>query len=103
MGLQGPPRRAPRDYLPLRVSLTDRTLRPFERRRLRTRRPFFEAMRERNPCLLARLRRLGRYVGCIYPGNSTCMLVGCMRDSTEDRLIPMQDGKDTKSGSAVKS
>ncbi len=47
------------DYLPERVSLTVRTRRPFPRRRLSTLRPFFERMRARKPCLLARLRRLG--------------------------------------------
>jgi hypothetical protein len=36
--------------------------RPFARRDARTRRPFLVAIRERNPCLFARLRRLGWYV-----------------------------------------
>ena len=48
-----------RDYFVLRVSLTVKFLRPFARRRASTLRPFLEAMRERNPCLLARFRRLG--------------------------------------------
>ena len=48
-----------KDYLPDRVSLTVRTRRPFPRRRRSTRRPFFELMRARKPCLFARLRRLG--------------------------------------------
>ena len=47
------------DYFPLFVSLTVRFFLPLERRRASTRRPFFVAIRERNPCLLARLRRLG--------------------------------------------
>lgn len=46
-------------YLPLFVSLTVRFFLPLARRRASTRRPFLVAMRERNPCLLARLRRLG--------------------------------------------
>lgn len=46
-------------YLPLLVSLTVRFFLPLARRRASTRRPFLVAMRERNPCLLARLRRLG--------------------------------------------
>jgi hypothetical protein len=48
-----------RPYLPLLVSLTVRFFLPLARRRASTRRPFLVAMRERNPCLLARLRRLG--------------------------------------------
>jgi len=46
-------------YFPLFVSLTVRFFLPFARRRARRRRPFLVAIRERNPCLLARLRRLG--------------------------------------------
>jgi len=46
-------------YFPLRVSLTERFLRPLERRRASTLRPFLEDILERNPCLLARFRRLG--------------------------------------------
>lgn len=46
-------------YFPLFVSVTVRFFLPFARRRARTRRPFLVAMRERKPCLLARLRRLG--------------------------------------------
>ena len=49
-------------YFPLRVSLTVRFVRPLARRRARRRLPFFVAMRERNPCLFALLRRLGWYV-----------------------------------------
>ena len=48
-----------RVYFVLRVSLTVRFLRPLARRRASTFRPFLEAMRERNPCLFARFRRLG--------------------------------------------
>ena len=40
-------------------SLTERRLRPFARRRLSTRRPFFVLIRTRNPCVLARWRRFG--------------------------------------------
>jgi hypothetical protein len=36
--------------------------RPFRRRRASTLRPFFVAMRVRNPCLFRRFRRLGWYV-----------------------------------------
>jgi hypothetical protein len=39
--------------------LTVRRLRPFARRRFRTRRPFFVLMRTRNPCVFARWRVLG--------------------------------------------
>ena len=39
--------------------LTVRRLRPFARRRLRTRRPFFVLMRTRNPCVRLRWRVLG--------------------------------------------
>lgn len=38
---------------------TVRRLRPFARRRLSTRRPFFVAMRTRNPCVRLRRRRFG--------------------------------------------
>lgn len=60
-------------YFPGFVSLTVRFLRPLERRRASTRRPFLVAIRERKPCLLARLRRLGWYVrfmmlGLVCPG-----------------------------------
>jgi hypothetical protein len=41
---------------------TDRRLRPFARRRFRTRRPFFVAMRARNPWVRLRLTLLGWYV-----------------------------------------
>ena len=57
--------------MPLRVSLTLRFLRPFARRRARTRLPFLEAIRDRKPCLLARLRRLGWYVRFILLKKST--------------------------------
>jgi hypothetical protein len=39
--------------------LTDRRLRPLARRLLRTRRPFFVAMRTRNPCARTRWRLFG--------------------------------------------
>ena len=39
--------------------LTVRRLRPFARRRLSTRRPFFVLMRTRNPCVLLRCRLFG--------------------------------------------
>lgn len=42
---------------------TDRRLRPFLRRRLKTARPQRVRMRARNPCFLTRLRLRGRYVG----------------------------------------
>src|SRR4029079_11433582 len=39
--------------------LTVRRLRPFARRRFRTRRPFFVLIRTRNPCVRTRCRRFG--------------------------------------------
>ena len=44
---------------PAHSLLTVRRLRPFERRRLRTSRPFFVLMRTRNPCVRLRWRVLG--------------------------------------------
>jgi hypothetical protein len=52
-GREGRPRRA--GYSLLTVS----RFRPFARRRLRTRRPFFELMRTRNPCARFRRRLFG--------------------------------------------
>jgi len=49
-------------YLPIKRSLTVRLLRPLRRRRDSTLRPSLSAIRERNPCLLRRFRRLGWYV-----------------------------------------
>ena len=49
----------PAAYLPDLESLMVSSIRPLARRRARTLRPFLEAIRERKPCLLARLRRLG--------------------------------------------
>jgi len=59
------PPRGPRspDYLP--PILTVSWLRPRRRRALRTLRPLFVFMRERNPCLFERLRLRGLYVGFI--------------------------------------
>lgn len=49
-------------HLLLRRSLTVSHFRPLARRRASSLRPFFVAMRERNPCVLERFRRLGWYV-----------------------------------------
>jgi hypothetical protein len=45
-------------------------LRPLSRRRFSTSRPDLLLMRLRNPCVLARRRRLGRKVGCISLSSS---------------------------------
>ena len=58
--------RAMHNYLPGRESDTVRTLRPFARRRASTLRPSLVSIRDRNPCLFARLRLLGWYVRFIY-------------------------------------
>lgn len=49
-------------YLPVRLSLTESVLRPFLRRRFSILRPLLDFIRDRKPCLLARLRLLGWYV-----------------------------------------
>src|SRR5690606_14275804 len=53
------PRERPQDRVGVQRSDTESRLRPLARRRLMTLRPPGVAIRARNPCVLARLRRLG--------------------------------------------
>jgi len=72
--------------------LTVRRLRPFARRRLRTRRPFFVLMRTRNPCVRLRWRVLGWNVRfpfmlsiSLRSGNEPTMLANAFGRCQSDR------------------